>query len=117
MTAQTTTKIHPGRILLEEYLAPRGLSVWRLAKDIGVPVRRLFEIVQSQRQITTDIAHRLALPRHVGALLARSLGAVRRKRHNQLVKEALASNRSGTPDSSRSNIWKQKSEICAALWP
>jgi|SRR5687767_12460627 len=54
------SKIHPGRILLEEYLAPRGVSVWHLAKDIGVPVRRIFEIVQGQRPITADIAHRLA---------------------------------------------------------
>jgi len=51
---------HPGRILLEEFLAPRGVSVWHLAKDIGVPVRRIFEIVQGQRSITADIAHRLA---------------------------------------------------------
>jgi antitoxin HigA-1 len=54
------SKIHPGRILLEDYLAPRGVSVWHLAKDIGVPVRRIYEIVQGQRPITTDIAHRLA---------------------------------------------------------
>ena len=51
---------HPGRILLEEFLAPKGVSVWHLAKDIGVPVRRIFEIVQGQRPITADIAHRLA---------------------------------------------------------
>jgi len=51
---------HPGRILLEEYLAPRGVSVWHLAKDIGVPVRRIYEIVQGQRSITADIARRLA---------------------------------------------------------
>ena len=52
--------VHPGRILLEEFLAPRGVSVWHLAKDIGVPVRRVYEIVQGQRSITSDIAHRLA---------------------------------------------------------
>ena len=40
MTTQSTKKVHPGRILLEEFLAPRGVSVWHLAKDIGVPVRR-----------------------------------------------------------------------------
>ena len=51
---------HPGRILLEEFLAPRGVSVWHLAKDIGVPARRVYEIVQGQRSITADIAHRLA---------------------------------------------------------
>jgi addiction module HigA family antidote len=52
--------IHPGRILLEEFLAPRGISVWHLAKDIGVSARRIYEIVQGQRPITSDIAHRLA---------------------------------------------------------
>ena len=51
---------HPGRILLEEFLAPRGVSVWHLAQDIGVPARRIYEIVQGQRPITADIAHRLA---------------------------------------------------------
>jgi antitoxin HigA-1 len=51
---------HPGRILLEEFLAPKGVSVWHLAKDIGVPVRRIYEIIQGQRSISGDIAHRLA---------------------------------------------------------
>ena len=60
MTTQNLTTIHPGRILLEEFLAPRGISVWRLAKDLGVSVRRIYEIVQSQRPITADIARRLA---------------------------------------------------------
>ena len=48
--------IHPGRILLEEFLAPRGVSVWHLARDIDVPARRIYEIVQGQRPITADIA-------------------------------------------------------------
>jgi antitoxin HigA-1 len=52
--------VHPGRILLEEFLAPRGISVWHLAKDIDVSVRRIYEIIQGQRSINTDIAHRLA---------------------------------------------------------
>lgn len=52
--------MHPGRILLEDYLAPRGISVWHLAKDLGVSVRRLYEVIQGQRPITSDIAHRLA---------------------------------------------------------
>ena len=51
---------HPGRTILEEFLAPRGLSVWHLAKDIDVPARRIYEIVQGQRSINADIAHRLA---------------------------------------------------------
>ena len=46
---------HPGRILLEEFLAPRGISVWHLAKDIGVPARRIYEIVQGQRPITATL--------------------------------------------------------------
>src|SRR6266545_1990155 len=60
MATQSNKKTHPGRILLEEYLAPRGVSVWHLAKDIGVPARRIYEIVQGQRSINADIAHRLA---------------------------------------------------------
>ena len=52
--------IHPGRILLEEFLAPPGISVWHLAKDIGVSVRRVYEIVQGQRPINANIAHSLA---------------------------------------------------------
>jgi addiction module HigA family antidote len=60
MTTHSNKKTHPGRILLEDYLAPRGVSVWHLAKDIGVPARRIYEIVQGQRPITADIAHRLA---------------------------------------------------------
>ena len=39
--------VHPGRILIEEFLAPRGISVWHLAKDIGISARRIYEIVQS----------------------------------------------------------------------
>jgi len=53
-------KVHPGRVLLEEFLAPRGVSVWHLARDIEVPVRRIYDIVQGQRAIDADIAHRLA---------------------------------------------------------
>jgi addiction module HigA family antidote len=60
MTTRSNMKTHPGRILLEEFLAPRGVSVWHLAQDIGVPARRIYEIVQGQRPITADIAHRLA---------------------------------------------------------
>jgi len=60
MTTQSTKQMHAGRILLEEYLAPRGVSVWHLARDIGLPVRRIYEIVQGQRPINADIAHRLA---------------------------------------------------------
>ena len=60
MTTTHLSKTHAGRVLLEEFLAPRGVSVWHLARDIDVPVRRVFEIVQGQRAIDGDIAHRLA---------------------------------------------------------
>lgn len=60
MTAQSTKKIHAGRVLLEDFLSPKGISVWHLAKDIGVPARRIYEIVQGERAITADIARRLA---------------------------------------------------------
>ncbi len=52
--------IHPGRVLLEDFLAPRGISVSRLANDIGVAVRRLYELVQGQRSVNADLARRLA---------------------------------------------------------
>lgn len=52
--------IHPGKILLEEFLNPMGLSQYRLAKDISVPPRRINEIVLGKRSITTDTALRLS---------------------------------------------------------
>ena len=60
MATTVEVTIHPGRVLIEEFLAPKGISVWHLAKDIRVPVRRIYEIVQGQRPINPDIAHRLA---------------------------------------------------------
>jgi antitoxin HigA-1 len=60
MTTQNLTTVHPGRILLEEFLAPKGISVWHLAKDIDVSARRIYEIIEGQRSINGDIAHRLA---------------------------------------------------------
>ncbi len=52
--------IHPGEILLEEYLKPLGISQYRLAKNISVPPRRINEIVHGKRAITADTALRLA---------------------------------------------------------
>ncbi len=52
--------IHPGEILLEEFLKPMGISQYRLAKDIGVPPRRINEIVHGKRAISADTALRLA---------------------------------------------------------
>ena len=51
--------IHPGEILLEEFLEPMGISQYRLAKDISVPPRRINEIVHGKRSITADTALRL----------------------------------------------------------
>ena len=52
--------ISPGEVLMEEFLAPMGLSQNRLALDIRVPARRINEIVQGKRRITPDTALRLA---------------------------------------------------------
>ena len=51
---------HPGEILLEEFLKPMGISQYRLAKDIGVPVMRINKIVRGERGISADTALRLA---------------------------------------------------------
>ena len=52
--------IHPGEILLEEFLKPMELSQYRLAKDISVPARRINEIVHGKRSISPDTALRLS---------------------------------------------------------
>jgi len=52
--------IHPGEILLEEFLKPLHITQYRLAKDIGVPQRRIGEIVHGRRAISADTALRLA---------------------------------------------------------
>ncbi|MGA9291649.1 MAG: HigA family addiction module antitoxin [Ignavibacteriaceae bacterium] len=52
--------IHPGEILLEEFLIPMEISQYRLAKDISVPARRINEIVLGKRAITADTALRLS---------------------------------------------------------
>jgi addiction module HigA family antidote len=52
--------VHPGEVLLEEFLNPLGISQYRLAKDTSVPPRRINEIVRGTRAITADIALRLA---------------------------------------------------------
>ncbi len=52
--------IHPGEILLEEFLVPMEISQNRLARDIGVPPRRINEIVHGKRAVTADTALRLA---------------------------------------------------------
>jgi addiction module HigA family antidote len=52
--------IHPGEVLLEDFMKPMGLSQYRLAKDIGVTPIRISQIVNGQRAITVDTALRLA---------------------------------------------------------
>lgn len=52
--------VHPGEILLEEFLHPLGLSQYRLAREIGVPARRINQIVHGTRSVTADTALRLA---------------------------------------------------------
>src|SRR5690606_39869106 len=52
--------IHPGEVLLHDFLEPLGLSQYRLAQDISVPPRRINEIVHGKRSVTADTALRLA---------------------------------------------------------
>lgn len=57
---KTLSPIHPGEILLEDFMKPLGLTQYRLARDIGVPPIRISQIVHGQRSITVDTAMRLA---------------------------------------------------------
>jgi len=54
------TNIHPGEVLFEEFLVPMGLSQNRIAREMGVPPRRINEIVHGKRAVTADTALRLA---------------------------------------------------------
>ena len=58
--AATMPPIHPGEVLMEEYLEPLGITQHRLAIAIGVPPRRINEIVHGKRRITADTALRMA---------------------------------------------------------
>lgn len=64
MTTQATERrmapVHPGEILLEEFLQPMGISQYRLAKDTNVDPRRINAIVHGQRAVTADTALRLS---------------------------------------------------------
>ena len=64
MTRKVLPPVHPGEILLEEFMKPLGISQNRLARDLKVPPRRINEIVHGKRGITIDTALRLA--RHFG---------------------------------------------------
>jgi addiction module HigA family antidote len=57
---ESLSPIHPGEVLLEDFMKPLGLSRYRLAQDIGVTPIRISQIVNGQRSITVDTAMRLA---------------------------------------------------------
>src|SRR5690348_667319 len=79
--SSTTTNFlpnpHPGEILCEEFLRPMGLSQIALAHAIGVPPRRINEIVLTRRAITADTDLRLALFQRVGRFLPRHAEGLR----------------------------------------
>jgi addiction module HigA family antidote len=58
--ARKLTPVHPGEVLLEEFLKPMGISQYKLAQDISVPPRRINEIVLGKRAVTADTALRLS---------------------------------------------------------
>jgi len=60
MTEDKFPPLHPGEILLEEFLKPMGIRQYRLAKDISVPPRRINEIVHGKRAISPNTALRLS---------------------------------------------------------
>lgn len=60
MAAKKLAPVHPGEILLEDFLKPLGLSQYRLAKSLGVPPRRVNEIVLGKRAVSADTALRLS---------------------------------------------------------
>ena len=64
MTERDFAPIHPGEILLEEFLKPMEISQYRLSKDISVDPRRINEIIHGKRSVSADTALRLG--RHFG---------------------------------------------------
>jgi addiction module HigA family antidote len=87
MAEQKLPPIHPGEVLLEEFLKPLHLSQYRLAKEIGVPPRRINEIVQGKQAITPDTALRLS--RYFG--LSERFWLNLQSRHDlELAKDRLA---------------------------
>lgn len=60
MPPRKLSPVHPGEVLLEEFLRPLGLSQYRLAKEVSVPPRRINEIVRGLRAVSADTALRLA---------------------------------------------------------
>ncbi len=94
--------VHPGEILLEEFLNPLGISQNRLGRDLGVPAQRINEIVRGQRAITVDTALRLSryfdttpqfwlnLQSHYDLEMARETHLVERIRREVREREARA---------------------------
>ncbi len=64
MLEKIIAPIHPGEILLEEFMEPLGMTRYKLAKELGVPAPRIYAIVGGRRAISADTALRLA--RHFG---------------------------------------------------
>ena len=60
MTTRRLAPVHPGEILLEDFLKPLGLTQYRVAKSLSVPARRINEIVHGARAVSADTALRLA---------------------------------------------------------
>lgn len=59
ITEERLPNIHPGEVLLKDFLEPMGISAYRLAKETGIPQTRISEIVHGRRRITADTALRL----------------------------------------------------------
>jgi len=60
MDMEKLTNIHPGEVLLEEFLMPMEVSAYRLSKDIEIPQTRISQIIKGKRRITADTALRLS---------------------------------------------------------
>lgn len=60
MSGENLLPVHPGEVLLGEFMEPLGISQYRGAKDVGVHVRRINQIVHGKRSVTADTALRLA---------------------------------------------------------
>jgi len=60
MNKKKFAQVHPGEILLEEFLKPMGISQYKLGKDVRVPPRRINEIIHGKRSISADTALRLS---------------------------------------------------------
>jgi addiction module HigA family antidote len=58
---ETLANVHPGEILMEEFLKPLNISAYKLSKDIGIPQTRTSAILKGERAITADTALRLSL--------------------------------------------------------